>query len=599
MALLPFLSGAQSSKLLEIDASSFAPVQSDALSGVAIDKIGMDPSRRPCARIKMHINRMTRKEVEGLSVRTIGGNVVLTKCIVAAQGNGLIIELTAKETTRIYLHHEKYGDSNEVSLNLEGNKEYRIEAMLNTPHSIAVSSNTPGAEIYIDNTFKGVINDAFSLTVSDVYPGVHTITAKSGVLSKEITVNVSSESILFRIDLDHQLAKPQFVMFMVTPPESSLLIDNQPYQLNQYGEIADPLLLGSGSYSYVVSAKDYYEEKGTFVVNGSKVERTVNLKPAHGFLKVAGNDPLQGASVYVDGNLIGTAPCKSGRLSSGSHTVRIIKNMYKESSETVTIRDGETLDYSPSLKADFASVTLKTSAGADIYVDGQKKGNSTWTGDLRSGEHIFEAAMSGHRTSSVYRTISPTPPSQTYDIPAPTPILGSVNVMSSPVSDVYVEDKNVGRTPLSLDLVIGKHRVVFKKDGFQTMEKVVEVKEGQSEMVRVTLEEDDDEPISFQLLEEKPSFQGGDANSFSKWVNQRLVYPEAARKIGVQGRVTLQFTVEKDGSVTNVRVLRGVDPSLDKEAVRVVQSSPKWNPGKHRGQAVSVSYTFPVIFQSR
>ncbi len=109
----------------------------------------------------------------------------------------------------------------------------------------------------------------------------------------------------------------------------------------------------------------------------------------------------------------------------------------------------------------------------------------------------------------------------------------------------------------------------------------------------------EEEAIPFQLVEEKPSFNGGDANEFSKWVNSRLVYPEIAKENGVQGRVTLQFTVNADGSVSNVKVLRGVDSSLDKEAVRVVSSSPKWKPGKQRDRAVKVTYTFPVIFQLR
>ena len=117
--------------------------------------------------------------------------------------------------------------------------------------------------------------------------------------------------------------------------------------------------------------------------------------------------------------------------------------------------------------------------------------------------------------------------------------------------------------------------------------------------VEVEEEVVEEEAIPFQLVEEKPSFQGGDANQFSKWVNQRLVYPEIAKENGVQGRVTLQFTVEKDGTVTKVKVLRGVDPSLDKEAVRVVSQSPKWKPGKQRDRAVPVTYTFPVIFQLR
>ena len=105
--------------------------------------------------------------------------------------------------------------------------------------------------------------------------------------------------------------------------------------------------------------------------------------------------------------------------------------------------------------------------------------------------------------------------------------------------------------------------------------------------------------VPFQMVEEKPSFHGGDSNQFSKWVNQRLVYPESLKKQGIQGRVTLQFTVQTDGTVSNVRVLRGVHPDLDNEAVRVVSSSPKWKPGKYKDKEVPVTYTFPVIFQAR
>ena len=127
-------------------------------------------------------------------------------------------------------------------------------------------------------------------------------------------------------------------------------------------------------------------------------------------------------------------------------------------------------------------------------------------------------------------------------------------------------------------------------EGFEIMDYIESAPEEE------TIEE---EAIPFQLVEEKPSFNGGDANEFSKWVNSRLVYPEIAKENGVQGRVTLQLTVNADGSVSNVKVLRGVDSSLDKEAVRVVSSSPKWKPGKQRDRAVKVTYTFPVIFQLR
>ena len=122
----------------------------------------------------------------------------------------------------------------------------------------------------------------------------------------------------------------------------------------------------------------------------------------------------------------------------------------------------------------------------------------------------------------------------------------------------------------------------------------VEMYDYVEEVVEETVEE---EAIPFQLVETKPSFNGGDANEFSKWVNERLVYPEIAKENGIQGRVTLQFTVNTDGSVSNVIVLRGVDASLDKEAVRIVSSSPKWTPGRQRERPVKVTYTFPVIFK--
>ena len=109
----------------------------------------------------------------------------------------------------------------------------------------------------------------------------------------------------------------------------------------------------------------------------------------------------------------------------------------------------------------------------------------------------------------------------------------------------------------------------------------------------------EEEAIPFALVEEKPKFQGGDANTFSKWVSQHLDYPEIAKENGVSGRVMVQFTVNPNGTVSDVKVLRGVDPSLDKEAVRVIQSSPKWTPGKQRDRAVKVTYQFPVIFQLR
>ena len=168
----------------------------------------------------------------------------------------------------------------------------------------------------------------------------------------------------------------------------------------------------------------------------------------------------------------------------------------------------------------------------------------------------------------------------TQDTPPPPPAAPKIPVLSDQID--IVDDE-----------------IELEDDMFMNLEDDANLGVEIMDYVEVEEEEVEEEAIPFQLVEEKPSFQGGDANQFSKWVNQRLEYPEIAKENGVQGRVTLQFTVEKDGSVTKVRVLRGVDPSLDKEAVRVVSQSPKWKPGKQRDRAVPVTYTFPVIFQLR
>lgn len=100
----------------------------------------------------------------------------------------------------------------------------------------------------------------------------------------------------------------------------------------------------------------------------------------------------------------------------------------------------------------------------------------------------------------------------------------------------------------------------------------------------------------FDFVEQQPLFPGGPA-ALMKYLSENTKYPVVAQENGVQGRVTVQFVVEKDGSISDVHVLRGVDPSLDKEAVRVVKSMPRWTPGKQNGITVRVNYRVPVLFR--
>ena len=104
--------------------------------------------------------------------------------------------------------------------------------------------------------------------------------------------------------------------------------------------------------------------------------------------------------------------------------------------------------------------------------------------------------------------------------------------------------------------------------------------------------------VPFSDIEHKPTFNGSDANEFAKWVGTQLKYPEQAKEDGIEGRVMLQFTIGTDGSVRDVQVLRSVREDLDAEAVRIVSSSPKWEPGVTAdGKKVPVTFTFPVVYK--
>ena len=108
-------------------------------------------------------------------------------------------------------------------------------------------------------------------------------------------------------------------------------------------------------------------------------------------------------------------------------------------------------------------------------------------------------------------------------------------------------------------------------------------------------EEEEEESKVFYIVEEMPEFPGGEL-ALRKYIANAINYPVIAQENGIQGKVYVTFVVDKDGSISDAHVARGIDPSLDKEALRVVNSLPKWKPGKQRGQPVRVSYTVPINF---
>jgi len=127
-------------------------------------------------------------------------------------------------------------------------------------------------------------------------------------------------------------------------------------------------------------------------------------------------------------------------------------------------------------------------------------------------------------------------------------------------------------------------------------EKGGEIMELKQNVVQPEKPKDETENKVFDVVEQMPSFPGGQG-ALMQYLSSNIKYPVVAEENGIQGRVIVQFVVEKDGSITDVRVMKSVDPSLDKEATRVVKSMPKWIPGKQNGSAVRVKFTVPVTFR--
>ena len=110
-------------------------------------------------------------------------------------------------------------------------------------------------------------------------------------------------------------------------------------------------------------------------------------------------------------------------------------------------------------------------------------------------------------------------------------------------------------------------------------------------------EEEPEEQTIFEVVEQMPEFPNGGMAGLMQYLSKNIKYPTIAQENGTQGRVTVPFVVNRDGSIVDAKVLRGVDPYLDKEAIRVISSMPKWKPGMQRGKAVRVKYTVPVMFR--
>lgn len=186
-------------------------------------------------------------------------------------------------------------------------------------------------------------------------------------------------------------------------------------------------------------------------------------------------------------------------------------------------------------------------------------------------------------------------------------------VFQMPEPEEVVAPEEVANQQRVTDLLIVEDDKIEEDKQVKNQEEVLEneaqagaldITEGTNDLNKITIKEEviaepkveDEQPMNIAMVEQKPEFPGGEAEMY-KWLGNNIVYPSAASEEGIQGRVVVEFVVGRDGSITNVRVVRPRHPALDKEAVRVIKSMPKWIPGRNNGQPVKVTYTLPVSFK--
>ena len=164
-------------------------------------------------------------------------------------------------------------------------------------------------------------------------------------------------------------------------------------------------------------------------------------------------------------------------------------------------------------------------------------------------------------------------------------------------SDAYLLEGDV-LAPEPDTMKAEEKKAACKKDELLEIVGGIEDEEGVTEgyVAPEMGEVEDPETVVYQIVEQMPAFPGGEAKLF-EFFSKNTHYPQEAKEKGIQGRVFIGFIVEKDGSISNVRNLRGVDSELDAEAIRVIQSLPKWKPGMHKGEFVRVSYQIPIVFK--
>lgn len=276
-----------------------------------------------------------------------------------------------------------------------------------------------------------------------------------------------------------------YLIIKANRPDALIYIDDA---LIGKQEVSKTYTLGE-KHMWRIDCDYYHTESGDVEMTLGEpmiIEKT--LRPAYGYINVS-SKPENGAVVFIDDTNVGTTPYISDRIKSGTHKVKVVKEMFNEIEQIVTIKDEETSNVVLNLTANFVNVSVKTDSQSEIFIDNDKKGTGSWNGRLSYGTHVFEAKKISHKTTTKIVSLV-LGKDEKIVIPNPIPIYGSVDVNSTPIgATIYIDDQYYGTTPRVLsDILIGTHTLRLEKDGYNPESNEITVNENQITEAYITLQ---------------------------------------------------------------------------------------------------------------
>ena len=246
-----------------------------------------------------------------------------------------------------------------------------------------------------------------------------------------------------------------------------------------------------GTYFYGIKVPNYVEASGRvkLTTSDSTYVENVKLTPNFGYLEIQDPGNASGAKVLVNNKEVGTVPYKSDtKWDCGTYQLLLVKDLYKSHTEEFTIKQGETTVIKPVLESNFAETTLTVEGGADIYIDGIRKGAGRWAGPLKAGTYLVECRKANHRKTQKEIHVE-VDVASTITLDPPIPITGFLSVNSTPVgAQIKIDGKDYGVTPKIIqDLLIGQHKVEVSMTNRKPEVREVNIVEGKEETLNVEL----------------------------------------------------------------------------------------------------------------